>query len=482
MTRAKVVADSINLDAPLLPLSESDYVSPRSSFEGIFICSSSGGGKTANIGKNLAHSFVNAGYGGLVLVAKAEETQNWITIAKACGREHDLILFNVESGHCFDPLYYEWNRPGRGSGDLETIIDLFSTLLSISKKEVGHGHDPFWERGSEELMRNVIKTLDLAGERISIVNIDRAIKSLPSRAGEHEEEAWQKESYCASLIASIRERKETLTPDQWSDLDVATQYIFKKWPGFDERPRSSLEMTWSGMASKFLYSPYSRLFSSGRVSFVPEMTTHQSKIIVCDFPLLEYGHETGRLINVLVKLIFQRAWLRRKLSDSDRPVFLWQDEFQYFVTRRDNAFQQTCRSARVANVCITQNILNLSEELGEPQPGSKTKSFLGNLMLKFCGQQNDPDTQEYLASVIGREWRYIESFNAAGGDKTSVGGSMQLVYKLDPSEFSKLLKPDGRQPLCETVVYQGGKLFAATKTAGNPEGKNFLKVYFSRNI
>jgi hypothetical protein len=240
-------------------------------------------------------------------------------------------------------------------------------------------------------------------------------------------------------------------------------------------------MTWSGMADKFLFSPYSRLFGSGKCTFVPEMTTHLGKIVIVDFPLLEYGHETGRLINVLVKLIFQRAWLRRKLSESPNPVFLWQDEFQYLVTRRDNAFQQTCRGARVANVCITQNILNLSEELGEAQPGSKTKSFLGNLMLKIGGQQNDPDTQEYLATLIGREWRYIESFNAAGSDGPSVGGSMQLVHKVEPGEFSKLLKPDGSQPFCEAIIYQGGKTFNATKTAGDPEGKNYLRR-FSRDI
>ena len=125
----------------------------------------------------------------------------------------------------------------------------------------------------------------------------------------------------------------------------------------------------------------------GKCTFTPEMTTQDGRIVICDFPLLEYGHETGRLINVILKLIFQRAWLMRKLSDSPNPVFLWQDEFQYFVTRRDNFFQQTCRGSRVAVICLTQNILNLSEELGEDQPGSKTKSFLGNLGLNIFHQQ-----------------------------------------------------------------------------------------------
>jgi hypothetical protein len=180
------------------------------------------------------------GTGALILTAKAEETHNWIGYAKACGREKDLIVFNAESGLRFDPLHYEFTRPGRGAGDIESVIDFFTTLVSIGKAETGHGHDPFWSRGAEQIQRNVITVLSLAGERISIASIDRVIKSLPRRPEEYEEESWQKQSYCAYLISAIKARKEELTDDQWSDLDFATQYIFNKWPSFDERPRSSL--------------------------------------------------------------------------------------------------------------------------------------------------------------------------------------------------------------------------------------------------
>jgi hypothetical protein len=330
-------------------------------------------------------------------------------------------------------------------------------------------------------MRNCIKLLELAGERISIASIDRVIKSLPTRPDEHEEADWQAQSYCAQLIAAIKARKETLVPDQWSDLDFATQFIFRKWPAFDERPRSSLEMTWAGMADKFLFNPFNRLFCNGKCTFAPEMTTHEGKIIVCDFPMLEYGHETGRLINVILKLIFQRAWLRRKLSESPNPVFLWQDEFQFFVTRRDNFFQQTCRGSRVAVVCLTQNILNLAEELGESQPGSKTKSFLGNLAVKIFHQQNDTETCNYAADLIGKEYRYLDSFHAGGGEHAhaSVGGSQQLVHILEPVEFTRLLKPDASNPYAQAIVYLG-QTFNATKNERNPEGLNYLSVLFSR--
>jgi hypothetical protein len=215
------------------------------------------------------------------------------------------------------------------------------------------------------------------------------------------------------------------------------------------------------------------------------MTTHDGKIVICDFPLLEYGHETGRLINIVVKLIFQRAWLRRRLSESPNPVFLWQDEFQYFVTRRDNFFQQTCRGSRVAVVCLTQNILNLAEELGEQQPGSKTFSFLGNLSgLKIFHQQNEIQTATYAADQIGREYRYLDSYNA-GGDQhhthAGVSGSKQLTHIIEPVEFTRLLKPDSNNPYAEAIVYQSGKIFMASKTEREPNGRNYLRVLFSRD-
>jgi hypothetical protein len=472
----------------VVSLSDVDHICWDDLTQGSLISGSAGSGKTTTSGKQLAYGLLKTPHSGaLIMTAKSEETANWISYAKACGRERDLIVFNAESGHAFDPLHYEFTRPGRGAGDMESIIDFFSTLVSIGKKEVGHGHDPFWERGNEQLMRNVIKLLDLAHERVSIANIDRVIKSLPTHPNEYEEDGWQKDSYCAQLIAAIRARQETLTADQWSDLDFATQYIFHRWPAFDERPRSSLEMTWSGMADKFLFNPFNRLFCSGKCSFTPEMTTHEGKIIICDFPMLEYGHETGRLINVILKLIFQRAWLRRNLSESPNPVFLWQDEFQYFVTRRDNFFQQTCRGSRVAVVCLTQNILNLSEELGEDQPGSKTKSFLGNLAIKIFHQQNETETCNYAADQIGKEFKYLPNFNAgasgtSGNDQshTSFGGSYQLMHIVEPVEFTRLLKPDSANPCAQAIVYLSGRTFNATRIRQNPKGRNYLPVLFSR--
>ncbi|HTX35087.1 MAG TPA: hypothetical protein VME43_08700 [Bryobacteraceae bacterium] len=133
------------LDRLVLALSTSDYLDTRALCEGCLITGAPGSGKTSTSGKQLAYGLLSIpDSGGLILTAKAEETHNWIQYARACGRERDLLVFNAESGHCFDPLHYEYSlRKDRGAGDMESTIDFFSTLVSIGKKEVGHAHDPF---------------------------------------------------------------------------------------------------------------------------------------------------------------------------------------------------------------------------------------------------------------------------------------------------------------------------------------------------
>ena len=114
---------------------------------------------------------------------------NFARGSRECEREDDLIIFNPDSGHCFDFLHYEWTRKGRSARDLESIIDLFSSLLSNGKKQDSHGDNLFFERATEQLMRNVIVLIDLANEPVSIVSIDRVIKSLPTNLAEIKDEA-----------------------------------------------------------------------------------------------------------------------------------------------------------------------------------------------------------------------------------------------------------------------------------------------------
>lgn len=475
------------LDQPILSLSDTDHLSVRDLVAGgTLITGGLGSGKSSTSGKQLCCGLMRAGFGALICPVKVEDTDNVLAYAEACGREKDVILFNESSGLAFDPLAYEWSRPGRGRGDVENVIEYFSTLLAAGGTNHGVTTERFWELAASQAMRHAIKLIQLAGQPLSIVNIHHAIRSFPTHPGEHDEEGWIERSYTASLINAIRTRKETLSEAQWQDLEVATEFVFSRWPSYDEKPRGSIEMTFAGMADRFLFSPFREMFSSGTYSFTPEQATHEHKIIIVDFPVLQYGRDTARLIQTLVKLTFQRAWLRHQYKPGCcNGAFLFMDEFQMTMHRFENHFVQVCRGSAIAVIAMTQSILNLAEEMGEAQPGSKTKAFLNNLSIKIAHCSICPDTCTYLADVIGKEYRYIDSFSAGGGTgqspaHTSVGGAQQLVYVVEPSEFSRLAKPDGRSPYAAAIVYRGGEIFNTTKTPQNPKGRNYLPVLFSR--
>jgi hypothetical protein len=472
------------LDRELLRLSDVDTITVRQACEGIFATGSPGSGKSSTFAMQVAMALLRAGCGGLVLMAKTEEKANWIRYAKEAGRSEDLIIFSADSNHRYDPIFYEFNRPGRGGRDLESVIDMFSALLGLGKpKGPASGESLFWDRASEQLIRVVLVLLSLAAAPISISSINEVIQSLPTRPGEFEEAQFQQESFCAQVIGMVRARKDTLTPDQWKDLGHALDYAVKRWPSLDERLRGSIEMTFSGMASKFLFSPLNALFCSGECTFLPEHTTYAGKIILVDFPLLEYGLETGRLINVMMKLAFQRAWLRRDVNAAPNATFLFEDESQYYIlgSGKDNAFQQTCRGARIISVSLTQNIMNIAEALGETTPGAHTKAWLGNLAIKASMQQNCVETCTFMADQIGKKWSYVGGYNAnSGSDSSGVSATKQLVHQVDPIEFSRLQKPDADRDYAECLIYFGGTHFNATKTQTNPEGLNHLKTRFYR--
>lgn len=431
--------------------------------EGLFIIGATGSGKSSTSGKTVAKTFLQEGMGGLVLTAKSSDVAFWEKLAAATGRADDLIIFSPDSGHYFDPIAYEW----QAARNIESIVEVFDTLLSLEQKKEGSAESRFWTNATHELVRICTRMLDIANEPLSIANFYKLITSFPTFPKENETAEWQDTSHAAGVINLIRERQDELGIDEWEDLDIATRYALEKWPAMSDRTRPDILATFSGLASKMLFNPMARIFNSGKCTITPEMT-REGKIIVVDWPILRWN-ETGRLVNCLLKLIFQRAWLR----EPGPPCYLYADECQLFILPkgRDNAFQQVCRSFNVATVYLTQNIAQIAEAMGEDQIGPKTKGWLANLVTKICHAQSCFDTNTYMANCIGREYRYLNSVNVAQG-QSSLGRNEHLAYKLEPAFFTTLAKPDTRNPIAEAVVYQGGKIL--------DQDRCFALVRFSR--
>lgn len=154
--------------------------------------------------------------------------------------------------------------------------------------------------------------------------------------------------------------------------------------------------------------PLRKLFSCD-TNIKPE-DTFDGKIIIVDLPVQEY-RLAGRVANLAWKFCFQIAVMRRmppaRRDEFLRPVFLWADEAQNFVTKFDAEYQAVARPAGGCTVYLTQNRASFRRVLGNDDA---VDSLLGNLQAKFfC--QNSGDTNEWAATLLGERWVAITSTN-----------------------------------------------------------------------
>jgi transcriptional regulator with XRE-family HTH domain len=88
-----------------------DQVWPiKDACEGVIIFGATGSGKTSGSGQAFAHSYLQAGFGGLVLCTKPDEFTLWKQYAAETGRQSDLVLFGTDPKWSFNFLEHESRR------------------------------------------------------------------------------------------------------------------------------------------------------------------------------------------------------------------------------------------------------------------------------------------------------------------------------------------------------------------------------------
>ena len=88
------------LDQPLLSLGPfADAFTLETAFRGTKIYGSTGSGKSSGFGAALGCAYLEHGFGGLVLCAKADndELDHWLKLAKLSGREKSIIHFGIKN-------------------------------------------------------------------------------------------------------------------------------------------------------------------------------------------------------------------------------------------------------------------------------------------------------------------------------------------------------------------------------------------------
>lgn len=222
------------------------------------------------------------------------------------------------------------------------------------------------------------------------------------------------------------------------------------------------------------------------------------------FPALTCQEE-GIVAQQLFKLMFQRAVESRNgLAGEfrDRPVFLYADEAQYFVSNYDDTFLSTCRGSKCAVVYLTQSLPTYYAQLGK-EKSDAVDGFVGKFSSKVFHLNACPRTNTYASDLIGKGLKLHKNhshtvssgtqsnrggnqnsinqgYNRSEGSNESSGASEHIGYFLEPVYFATALKTGA--PLnnfhVTAVWFKAGANFAEAMPETN---SNTLLVAFSQH-
>lgn len=403
-----------------------------------------------------------SGYGIIATCAKVTDADEIIDIVSKAGRGNDVVRVSPDAGS-FNFLDY-WAQKGASTREL---VELLMTMAGAAHRNGRVQQDDIWAEAMREWLTHGINVLRLAKKPLTMSSLASIAKSTPQNPAVAKTEAWQSTSELAKLIMSAHARADAnaLTASEKSDLEYSTRYWLHQFPGLADRTRSSIEMTINATLMPFALGWLRDRFCNDS-EITPEIL-EAGKIIILDYPIKKH-YGDGQLAQLAWKVLFQKWSETRKVHQGVRPIMLYCDEAQFFVTRDDILFLTTARSSQVATVFLTQNRPNLIAELGDEK---EALGLLGNLSTKIFHANDDADTNEWAARTIGQAIVKRATYGASGGQHIgfSSSHSEQRDYLVEPRAFQTLIMGGAaNQMMCGCVVFRSGRAFST--------GNNFIKT------
>ena len=498
---------SFDLNTPLFVFSSGQGTTPFTvgdACEGISIMGGTGSAKSTGSGAFILRKLISAGWGGVALTVKPTDKDFWVNICKQAGRIDDLLIIEPGCKHVFNFLDFEASR-NEGSYT-RNIVNLLKTVIQSAKqKENGISDQGFWEKALDMLLFNVIELCLLAYGKLTVRDMYDLVISAPQK-GKRKAPGEGPNSFdkafklaLQNVTAQVEAWKTTLSPqeqelvrkdpdhgdrmatDQVKDvarLKSVDQFFSETYRDLADKTRSIVFFSCSSFLSSLLEEPIYSLFCRYASTYTPEDCFKRRKVILLNLPVKLY-YDAGRDIQCLFKLIFQRTAERRNIEQEGRPLFLFQDEAQFFLMETDPLFQATARSSRVCSVYITQSISSYYSAMGGDSFRSqhKVKVLLGTLATKFFHANADDDTNKYASSLIGEGYTEDTTRDSSFSDSFSIGRSSSWV--LEPiirPEYFHYLRTGGQQHnfLVDVYVHRQGRTFV--------NGLNFKKLTFHQKF
>jgi hypothetical protein len=469
------IEDYFNPAAALRDWEDGDYFRVSDALTGVCVFGATGSGKTSGPAKHIAHVYLYAGYGGLVLCAKPEERGQWEAWAEACGRRDDLIIVDTastetEEAKCFNFLQWEAERSDPGGGltiNIVALLDEIANAIKGSDGKSGGGDNKFFDDALHHMNTNLVDLVVFSGLVLSLPLMRDIVLSAPQTLDEAQSPKWKETSVCAAVLQEAADRTATMDASAQADFEECRAYWTNEFPQVSFKTRSLITLQFSMLTRPFTTRPLRRLFCEQTTAY-PEQT-FDGKIIIVDLPIQSF-RLAGRVSAMAWKFCFQVAVMRRQKAEGaayHRPVFLWADEAQNFITEQDAEYQAVARSAGGCTVYLTQNRESYRRVLGNDDT---VDALLGNLQCKFFCQNSSPDTNEWATKLLGERYLFVDSEGSSFNSQSSSGSlsensSEQRRPYVEASDFSTLKRGgEVNKYQVEALVFNGGHLFTDPDT------------------
>lgn len=494
------------LDYTLLDFGKGDVWTLRDACEGTQVFGATGSGKTSGSGMALLNSFLKAGYGGLILTTKTDDAPTYLEACRRAGRIKDVRIFTVgarDYGVCqatcerFNFLNHELTRAGPGGGLTHNLVYMLGTVAEVGSGRSSRGRmDPFWDFARDEMLVHAIELLAFARGRITLPELYEFISTAPNTPEALASEAKRAETQGSAKLSfayqCLRDAQAKLAHQpvgsaKYRDLWQAAIYWQQRFPTMGARTQSSIIAHFTGIAMALLSSPIRDLFCSDQPDTIQPADSFAGTIILLDLPVKEF-HHVGRYCQTVWKYAWQMAVEQRDVATHQRPVFLWADEAQNFITSFDAQFQATARSKRAATVYLTQNLSSYLDEMGGASAEAAVMALLGNLATKIFHANGDQQTNVFASNLAGRAWRirrnrsftqaadgFAKALLSPASPSHTRGMNEDVVDKLLPEVFTRFRKggePNGRK--VDAMIFQSGRTWH-----GNA-GENYLLYSFEQ--
>lgn len=436
---------------------------------GVLLLGQTGSGKSSSSGENLLRVGCQQDLPIFAITAKATDRDELIRIFEEEGRADDVIEFSQESGLCFDPIMFEFNRQTRGGGEIGNVVSLISKFAKLKNKGNSEAkEESYWLESTAQFFKRGFTTLRMAGHPPTLHNfrrlavdasfsekyIDRynelSQKLATYYKGNSSMDELEVESVKDEMVALLDQNfllkcldeawiAQDQNPELQYDYELIESYFLKEYHGHSDKTKSTIHQFVNGLIEPFLEGTLKECFT-GRVDecLTLKSIIRNKSIVIINFPPKEL-EEVGRMAIGYYRLSIMKELERRKTDDSGNhpPVMLYQDEAQEYIDPEyDYKFQSTARSSKVITVTVSQSIYAIAHSFGKDGL-SKFKNLASNMGLKIFHAQDDPDTNRYASALFSEDKKEKVSYSETDIERTK-SISYEHAPLVRPIEFFRL--------------------------------------------